>query len=361
MRIPTEPIGVMLAVERLAEIFDAPELIEVARHDASTSDGRVWDCVITIRGHTFVLEWKRSGSLSHLAGAIHQAGMVQGSFAMVQSSVPRDVTQLLIVPYMGKAAQEQCALAQLCWLDLSGNARIVVPGIFHQNLGNPNCFRRRGRPESAFGPRGSRIARRLLMDPSKAVRQRDLASCTGLDEGHTSRIVGKLLETGLVERGGEGISVVDANALLDAWREDYRFDRHHVIRGHISASGGDTLIYSLAEALSKAEEPYATTALPAAWLWTRYAPFHLSTVYIAMLPSPGLKKDLGFREEAIGGNTWLVVPNDEGVFHGAELVDGIRCVHPVQAYVDLKDHPEESTDAAAELRRRLLWGGKNDI
>ena len=56
-----------------------------------------------------------------------------------------------------------------------------------------------------------------------------------------------------------------------------------------------------------------------------------------------------------------MVPNDEGVFHGAELVDGIRCVHPVQAYVDLKDHPEESTDAAAELRRRLLWGGKNDI
>ena len=139
MKIPPEPIGVMLAVERLADIFDAPELIEDARRDAFTSDGREWDCVITIRGHTFVLEWKRSGSLSHLAGAIHQAGMVQGSFALVQSSVPRDVTQLLIVPYMGKAAQEQCALAQLCWLDLSGNARIVVPGIFHQNLGNPTA------------------------------------------------------------------------------------------------------------------------------------------------------------------------------------------------------------------------------
>ena len=349
----------MLAVERLAEIFDAPELIEDARSDASTSDGRVWDSVITIRGHAFVLEWKRSGSLSHLAGAIHQA--VQVSFAMVQNSVPRDVTRLLIVPYMGKAAQEQCALAQLCWLDLSGNARIVVPGIFYQNLGNPNRFRRRGRPESAFGPRGSRIARRLLMDPSKAVKQRDLASCTGLDEGHTSRIVGKLLETGLVERGEDGISVADANALLDAWRDDYRFDRHHVIRGHIPTRGGDTPIHSLAEALSKTGEPYAATALPAAWLWTHYAPFRLSTVYITMLPSPGLKKDLGFREVVIGGDTWLVVPNDQGVFHGAELVDGIRCVHPVQAYVDLKDQPERAAEAAAELRRRLLWGGKNDI
>ena len=350
----------MLAVERLAEIFDAPELIEVARHDASTSDGRVWDCVITIRGHTFVLEWKRSGSLSHLAGAIHQAGMVQRSFAMIQSSVPRDVTQLLIVPYMGKAAQEQCARAQLPWLDLSGNARIVTSNIFYQNIGNPNRFRQPGRPASAFGPRGSRVARRLLMDPSKVVRQRDLASSTGLDEGHVSRIVGKLLETGLVERGDEGISAVDASALLDAWREDYRFDRHHVIRGHIPASGGDTLTHSIAEALSKIEEPYAATALPAAWLGTRYAPFHLVTVYISTLPSPGLKKDLGFQEEAAGANTWLVVPNDEGVFHGAEPVDGIPCVHPVQAIVDLKNHPEGSSEATAELRRRLLWRGSND-
>jgi hypothetical protein len=48
------------------------------------------------------------------------------------------------------------------------------------------------------------------------------------------------------------------------------------------------------------------------------------------------------------------VPNDEGVFDGAKFVDGIRCVHPVQAYLDLKDHPERSTEAAAELRRKIL-------
>ena len=84
--------------------------------------------------------------------------------------------------------------------------------------------------------------------------------------------------------------------------------------------------------MSRVEEPYAATALPAAWLWTRYAGFRLSTVYLSNPPSAGLKKELGFREEARGANTWLVVPNDEGVFEGAQFVDGIRCVHPVQAY-----------------------------
>ena len=344
----------MMALERLAEIFEVPDLAQDTMVDGYSIRDLLWDAVCSVRGHSFGLIWKRYGSLGHLAGPIYHLGSES------QRSFDHEVIPILAVPFMGPSSREACARAQLPWLDLSGNARIVTSNIFYQNIGNPNRFRQPGRPASAFGPRGSRVARRLLMDPSKVVRQRDLASSTGLDEGHVSRIVGKLLETGLVERGDEGISAVDANALLDAWREDYRFDRHHVIRGHIPASGGDTLTHSIGEALSKTEEPYAATALPAAWLWTRFAPFQLVTVYISTLPSPGLKKDLGFQEEAAGANTWLVVPNDEGVFHGAEPVDGIPCVHPVQAIVDLKNHPEGSSEATAELRRRLLWRGSND-
>ena len=121
------------------------------------------------------------------------------------------------------------------------------------------------------------------------------------------------------------------------------------------------LIQAISGTLSRIEEPYAATALPAAWLWTRYAGFRLSTVYLSKPPSAALKKELSFREEARGANTWLVVPNDDGVFDGVELVDGIRCVHPVQAYVDLKDHPERATEAAEELRRRLQWRGNDDL
>ena len=355
MKIPNAQIAVMMAQERLAEIFGVPELTPDARGDCSPFRDILWEAICTVRGHSFGLIWSRLGSLGHLGGTIYRLG------GEGQPTFDREVIPLLVVPYMGKAAQGRCAQIQLCWMDLSGNVRIVTPTIFYQSIGNPNRFPRLGRPESAFGSRGSRITRRLLMDLSKAVRQRDLAFSAGLDEGHTSRIVRKLLETGLVERGEDGIRVVDANVLLDAWQEDYRFDRHHVIRGRIPAPGGDTLVHSLAEALSKAEEPYAATALPAAWLWTRYGSFNLCTLYISRLPSPGLKKDLGFQEEADGANTWLVVPNDEGVFHGAEIVDGIRCVHPVQAYVDLKDHPEKAPEAASEIRRHFGLGIPDDV
>ena len=354
MQIPREPIAIRQAADRLAEILDVPDLAGHTRMAIHSNDGRQWDAVISARGLYYVLEWKRSGSLSHIATAIHQLETTKHSFS-------HDVIPLLAVPYMGKAAQEHCAKADLAWLDLSGNARIIAPGIFYQNLGNPNRYRRAGRPETAFGRRGSRITRHLLTEPAKVVRQRTLAADTGLDEGHTSRVVGKLLETGLVERGQDGIGVTDPDALLDAWRDDYRFDRHHVIRGHIAARGGDSLIHLIAETLSKIEEPYAATALPAAWLWTRYAGYRLSTVYLQTPPSAGLKKDLGFREEDRGANTWLVVPNDGGVFDGAKILDGICCVHPVQIFVDLKDHPERAMEAATELRRQLFLRDSDDV
>ncbi|MCY3918654.1 MAG: helix-turn-helix domain-containing protein [Chloroflexi bacterium] len=312
------------------------------------------DAVLRAQNHYFVLKWKRSGSASVVAGAITQLRMAQSSFS--RGEIP-----LLAVPYMGEAAQELCARADLAWLDLSGNARIVVPGIFYQNLGNPSLFRRPGRPQTAFGPRGSQVARHLLIEPAGTLKQREIASGAGLSEGHVSRIVRKLLEAGLVERDEDGVRVIDRGALLDAWREDYRFDRHHVIRGHISTRDGESLTRSIADALDRAGSPYAATALPAAWLWTRYAGFRLSTVYLASPPSATARRDLGFREEARGANTWLVVPNDDGVFDGAEPVDGIRCVHPVQAYLDLKDHPERAAEAAAELRSRLLLRGNGDL
>ena len=342
-----------LAEDRLAQIFSAigqADHFDIELHAKDGDERSQSDAVITIAGRSFVLECKSSGSLGPVAMAVNR-------LAQVPSNSPDPVIPLLAVPHMGASARAYCEQNGVAWLDLSGNGRIVAPGMFYQEVGHPNRFPRSGRPESAFGPKGSRIARQLLMDPETPVRQRALASSIGLNAGHVSRIVGKLVDTDLVERGEEGIKVVDADLLLDAWREEYRFDRHTVIPGHVAARSGVELVHSLTGTLDELEVPHAATGLPAAWLWTTYAGFRLATVYLADIPSAGLMADLGFREEPRGANTWLVVPNDEGVFHGASRVDDIRCVHPVQAYLDLKGHPERAQEAADELRSRLLSGG----
>jgi len=85
--------------------------------------------------------------------------------------------------------------------------------------------------------------------------------------------------------------------------------------------------------------------------------FRLVIFFVPEEPSESLMKAAGFRPEERGANVWLVVPNDEGVFADASEQRGVQCVHPVQAFLDLKGHPERAAEAATELRKRLLnWG-----
>jgi hypothetical protein len=87
---------------------------------------------------------------------------------------------------------------------------------------------------------------------------------------------------------------------------------------------------------------------------TRFAGFRLVTFYLREQPPAALLDELSFREEERGANVWLVVPNDEGVFHGSSEREGIRCVHPVQVYLDLGAHPERASEAATELREQYV-------
>ena len=256
---------------------------------------------------------------------------------------------------MGDVGRRVCEEAGVGWVDLSGNARIVVPGLRVVVDGRPNRFTTRGRPRSVFAPKSSRIVRWLLIHAGEFLKQREISRATGVDEGMTSRLVSRLLEDEHLVRDDHGrIRARDPAILLDSWREAYEFRRHALLEGHVAARSGDALLRFLADTLARHEVAYAATGLAAAWILTRFAAFRIVTVYLDHDPSPELQASLGYRDDARGANLRLVVPNDAGVFQGAATHDGIRCVHPVQVYVDLKDHPERASEAAERLRAEFL-------
>jgi hypothetical protein len=267
----------------------------------------------------------------------------------------RDVVPVIVTSFMGGAGKRLCAEAGVSWFDLSGNADIMAPGLRILIEGKPNKFVRRGRPSSAFAPKSARIARHLLVEPRRWFRQQELSREVELDDGFTSKIVHRLESDILIERDNSGaIRVRNPDLMLDAWSEIYAFEKHSVLRGHITTRSSEDLLRKLGNSFQDRNLSHAATGLAAAWLQTEFAAFRLVTFFVASQPDAGVLKDIGFREEPKGANVWLVVPNDHGVFDGASTVGDVACVHPVQNYVDLLRHPERARDAATELRSRLL-------
>lgn len=306
------------------------------------------DLVLAAAGHTFVIEASAAATAGPLADRARQA-------VTLARRQRRGAIPVVVVPYMPEGGRAACQAAGASWFDLSGNAHIVAPGIRIIVTGRPDRFRRPGRPSSAFAPKSARVVRWLLIHPDRAFSQREIAHGTQMTEGFVSRIVSRLeAERYLVRAPGGKLLPRDPKVLLDAWGDEYRFDRHALIQGHVAARTGEALTRFVSDALTAAAQEHAATGLSAAWQMTAFATFRTATFYLGSEPTAKLLEKISFREGASGANLWLVLPNDAGVFQGAEVVKGVRCVHPVQAYLDLKAHPERSAEAAERLRSEYL-------
>lgn len=326
------------------------------------------DVIASVDGQTFVIQCKAAAPAAVVA--THATRIAQAA-KKVRRAIP-----LLVVPFMGQTARRASEDAHVSWLDLSGNAHIVAPGLRVIIDGRPNKFLARGRPKSVFAPKSARIVRWLLINPEQAFTQREIARETGMTDGFVSQIVARLEADGYVIRSGAGeqrnagessahprskapLKVRDPALLLDAWRDEYRFEAHTLMRGHIPARTGDALVRAISERLVAESIPHAATGLAAAWEYSHFAMFRIATFFLSTEPTTSLLKRLQFRDDERGANVWLVVPNDSGVFLGARVVDAVRCVHPVQAYLDLKGHPERAHEAADTLRGEYLDWKRN--
>ncbi|MBN2191851.1 MAG: hypothetical protein JW751_03465 [Polyangiaceae bacterium] len=310
------------------------------------------DLVAKGRGRTLLIGYERSADAAAIKSAIEQV-------TTSAARAGRQALPVVAVPFMGEVGQRLCAERGVHWLDLSGNASIRANGLVIVVGGRENRFKRRGRPSSVFSPKAARITRQLLIHTDRALLQKELAKLADLDAGYTSKIVRRLEVDGMVERDDAGrVRPKDFSLLLDAWSEDYAFDKHRIVRGQVAGRSSDQVVRRISSALKAAGAPHAATGLSGAWLLTRFATFRVTTFFVNEAGIELLGSEVGFVEEERGANTWLVVPNDEGVLHGASTKHGVRCAHPAQVYLDLLAHPERAREAAVELRKRLLPGSE---
>lgn len=319
--------------------------VDEVRLDVARRSDQGFDVIVETPYRRWVVEAKNSsspGTVAAVADRLHHLELV-------------DAVPLLVVPHMTKAGAEAAAQRQLNWVDLSGNTRLRDQDLYVWVEGRPNRYPKRGRPSSPFAPKSARATRLMLIDPSRWWRQRDLADATGLDDGHLSRVIRRLDDDELLDRRGAEFRPRDPELLIDGWADDYRFDRHDIVVGHLTGTGAE-LASELNARLNDARIEHAFTGLPAAWALDKHARFRLCSIYVEGDPRDAADK-VDIRRNEQGANVQLIGPDDDGVFEGQRQLDGLPCVSPAQIYLDLLHLPERAKEAAAQLRDdHRLWG-----
>ena len=312
-----------------------------------------WDAGLIAGDWRFLVEAKTQGSPLAVRSAI--AHIQSAGHSMGHRDLP-----LVVVPYMGQLGAEACRAAGISWLDLSGNAWIKGPGLRIRMEGMPNRYQKPGRSANIFAPQASRLARWMLMNPGQAFNQQELRDQIHLDPGYLSRLIKRLCEEGLLLKEASGkIRVDQPDLLLQAWRDGYHIQEDERILGHIPARSGEHALEQVVRRLEAGPFVYAVTGLAAAWIHTQFAGFRLVSLYMDPKPGLDLEKLLGFEKTGRGANLWIIRPKDDGVFQGQTRVNQTTVVHPLQAYMDLKDHPERAAEAADNLREHFLSWGSN--
>jgi len=326
----------------LADLLDEDDLRIVEEPPDRHIDARFTDSA----GREWVVQAKPTVSPGHVVEAAQRQRDLAGG----------DGIPLLVVPFMTAGAAKVADEKGVNWIDLAGNARIRHEDLFVFVEGRPNPYRSPGRPSTPFAPKSARITRVMLSDPGRWWRQRDLATETGLDDGSVSRVVRRLVDLALVTRRDREYRPRDPRLLLAAWADEYRLDRHDVVMAHLTGGGVDAA-RRLEAALRGIGVEHAFTGLSAAWALDHFARFRMTSVYVSGDPRKAVDQ-LELRRAPQGGNIQLIGPNDAGVFIGSAVHDGLTCVAPVQAYLDLRHLPERAEEAAEHLRsRHLRWDG----
>jgi MarR family protein len=322
----------------VAELFDEPVPSRALRKEGGA-------VVLDAAGRRWAIEPQASSS----PGVVKRA-----ADRLVEEAHDDDAIPVLVVPYMTPAGAKAAADRDLNWIDLSGNADLRDDELYVWVQGRPNEFTAPGRPASPFAPKSSRVARALLRDPGRWWVQKELAERTKLDRGHVSRIVGRLEADALLERDGNRLRPHDPDLLLDAWADDYRFERHDVISGHLPLSGVE-LARECHELLDDEDIDHAFTGLAAAWALGAVGRFRRVSLYVTGDPRAAAEA-VGLERTERSANVQVIGPDDRGVFSGRHEVEGLACVSPVQVFLDLHQLSDRAAEAAERLRAHgALW------
>lgn len=296
---------------------------------------------------------RRSGSLALEARARLDPKGVRPLVDALADARDR-ATPVVVSPYLSESTRARLRAGEVGYLDLTGNARIVLPrpGLYIETQGASEAPNREERPaRSLRGAKAGRVARALI-ERKTPPGVRELAALTKIDAGYVSRVLSFLDSEALITRVGRGrLESVDWPSLLRRWAQEAPLDSRGQPRTFLEPRG----LSALLKRLARLDEPYAVTGSLAAVSIAPIAPPRLATIWVR--DAAGAASKLGIRPADSGANVMLVEAGDESVFEGAALRDGVRYAPPSQVAVDLLTSPGRGPQEGEEL---IDWMQSNE-
>lgn len=345
----------MRAGEALRKLFDSRLQIEVEKIklEPHVEDNRRIDILASINAfghrHTLVCEVKHNGQPRYVRNAVLQLRDSVGHMGF--SAVP-----VLIAPFLSEKSRAICVNHNVNYLDLYGNAFFQAPGILIDVSVADRPVAEKRDLKSLFRPKAAHILRIMLRNPKRAWRVTELANAANASFGHVSNVRKALLNREWAKDISDGVTLVDPDGLLDAWRSAYRRPDGNLIRFYTSLHG-----QIFEEAVKDALSAYSSQnlAIFASFSAARWiAPYGRTGIDYFYANKEGAEKIANALKASNvnrGNNVEILILKDQNIFEDTvEPAPGMICTSPVQTYLDLLVAGERGVESADYLRRKML-------
>lgn len=311
-----------------------------------------------VRGLPDILEFDAKGRLSVRASGkrikLPVISLTDARLATVSALIKSREPHVIVAPHLSSKAKGLIEARGWSWLETNGSAHIATDGVFvHIERPDDGLARRPG--ALLIPPQGERIVRHLLDNFPKRQRFTELAQATQLDHGYTSRILGKLRDTGLVSyERNRPIEVPYPAELFELWqtmpsriRESTWFVSRpktlHAVALRIRDEAG-------------VENAAFTGIFAASLVAPRIDAERIDCYVVDSRAATRVGERIGGERAEAGYNVALLVHRDPGVLTiGAKSADHLTVVSPSQIYRDaLQRGRGRERDAASVVRGELL-------
>ena len=263
---------------------------------------------------------------------------------------------MLVSPYLSPQSRAICRDHGVAYLDLVGNAYLAFDSVYIDRAVAEKPSTETRTLRSIFAPKASAILRVMLRSPNRAWRVTALAREANPSFGYVSNVRKALLNREWIEKRDAGVVLVQPDALLKTWRENYRRPQGHRVDEYTYLHGPQVGRRLMGELNAHQHRLRAIYSLHSAAQWL--APFGRDstlTFYADEFGLQRLKEILNLRPVERGANVIARVPSDDTLFDdAAEPTPGVFCTSPVVTYLDLWKGSDRDREAAEHLAEEFF-------